>query len=175
MSEKRKCQGITIAGESCGAIPFKPGTVIDGVIVSGKWCRQHDEDLPTSAKLDRVRSPGQMGGRPRKPRAVDVLKEWMEANIDETLAPLKEGLKATKSVVVGNGKEAHVETVPDIPTRMAAARELLDRGYGRPKQTVDAIILTDEDVLERIALMEVEFADVRDSGVPGDDPEVSGD
>jgi hypothetical protein len=175
VSEKRKCQGTTTVGEPCGAVPLKPGTVIDGVTVSGQWCRQHDEDLPSSAKLDRVRSPGQMGGRPRKPRAVDVLKEWMEANIDETLAPLKEGLSAMKSVVVGQGPTAHVETVPDVPTRMAAARELLDRGYGRPKQTVDAIVVTDEDLLERLALMEDEIADVRDSGETGDDPEVSGD
>jgi hypothetical protein len=99
----------------------------------------------------------------------------MEAHIDETLAPLKEALSAEKSVVVGNGPQAHVEKVPDIPTRMAAARELLDRGYGRPKQTVDAIVVTDEDLLERLALMEDELAHTGDSGAAGDDPEVQGD
>ena len=176
MSAKRKCHGTTAAtGKPCRATPLRSGTVIEGIAVSGKWCRTHDEDLPASANLDQVRTPDQMGGRPRKPRAVDVLKEWMEAHIDEALAPLKEGLTATKSVVVGNGKDAHIEQVPDIPTRMRASQELLDRGYGRPKQTVDAMVVTDADLWERIQTMEGELADIGDPGAEGDDPEVSGD
>lgn len=108
-------------------------------------------------------------GRPRKLRAIDVLKERMEQDIDRVLAPLFEALRAEKSVVVGQGPTAHVETVPDIPTRIAAARELLDRGYGRPKQVVDAVVVTDEDLLERIALIE-------EQGLvdPGFDSDVAG-
>jgi hypothetical protein len=48
---KRTCRGITTRGKPCGANPLKPGTVIEGVTVSGRWCRQHDEDLPDSARI----------------------------------------------------------------------------------------------------------------------------
>lgn len=177
MGSKRKCKGTTKAGQPCPTIPLNPGTIVEGYVMSGDYCRGHEPSL-VEAKLNIPKGMGgpQPGsGRPRKPRAVDVLKDWMEAHIDEVLAPLLDGLSAEKSVVVGNGKGAHLETVPDRALRIQAARELLDRGYGRPKQTVDAVVVSDEDLLERLAMMEGELADIGYSGEPGDDPAVPGD
>jgi hypothetical protein len=50
------------------------------------------------------------------------------------MEPLYEARKATRHVVVGNGPTAHVEEVPDIPTRLAAAKEVMDRTHGKSKQ-----------------------------------------
>lgn len=178
MGEKRKCKGTTKAGEPCPTTPLHAGTLVDGVPAHGGYCRSHDPDL-AAAGVSKIPAgfggPQPGSGRPRKPRAVDVLKDWMEDHIDETLAPLKAGLTATKMVVVGNGPGARLEEVPDNATRIACARELLDRGYGRPRQTVDAVVVTDEDLLERIAQMEGELAQFGDSGEPGDDPALPGD
>lgn len=177
MGQKRHCKGTTKAGEPCTATPLNEGTVIEGVAVKGGYCRSHDPDL-AAAGVPRVpaRFREFVGpGRPRKPSAIDALKAWMEAHVDEVLAPLVDGLTAEKSVVVGNGPKAHIETVPDKALRIQAARELLDRGYGRPKQVVDAVVVTDEDLLERLAQMEGELAHIGDSGVAGDDSAVPGD
>jgi hypothetical protein len=148
---KRECEGTTVAGKPCGANPLKPGTVIAGISVTGRWCRQHDEDLPASA---RIGGPQPGSGRPRTPRAVDVLKERIEASIDEVIKPLWDALNAERAVVVGNGPSATMEMVPDYPTRIAAVRELLDRGYGRPRQSSEVTVIT-EDMLDR-TLQELE-------------------
>jgi len=128
---KRRCKGKTKKGKPCGANPLKPGTVIQGVTVSGRWCRQHDEDLPDSA---RIGGATEGAGRPRKPRFSEVLAERMAERADEIFAPLIDGLKAERAVVVGTGPKARVEIVPDIPTRIAAAREILDRVEGKARQ-----------------------------------------
>jgi hypothetical protein len=148
---KRVCKAKTKKGKPCGANPLKPGTVIEGTTVTGKWCRQHDEDLPASARIGGAQ-PG--SGRPRTPRAVDVLKERIEQDIDKVLRPLWDALVAERAVVVGNGPTAYVESVTDHPTRIAAVRELLDRGYGRSKQSSEVTVIT-EDMLDR-ALQELE-------------------
>lgn len=163
MGEKRKCQATTGSGKPCSRTALE----------DGDYCIAHADKETRESKGFGGAQPG--AGRKPRPRAIDVLKERVEADIDRVLKPLFDALEAEKSVVVGNGPTAHIETVPDIPTRKAAAAELLDRGYGRPKQTVDAIVVSDADLLERIALMEGELDDGGDSGVPGDDPEVSGD
>lgn len=131
---KRRCHGTTKKNKPCGAPPLRPGTVIEGIAVTGKWCVQHDEDLPESARIGGAQ-PG--AGRPRNPRAVDVLRERIEQDIDKVIVPLWEALEATSGVVVGNGPSARLEIEPDYRTRIAAARELLDRGYGRPRQAVE--------------------------------------
>jgi hypothetical protein len=74
------------------------------------------------------------GGRPRNPRAVDVLRERIEADIDRWLLPLEDGLKAEHGVVVGDGPTAHVEFFDDHRTRIRAHKEAFDRAYGRPTQ-----------------------------------------
>jgi hypothetical protein len=74
-----------------------------------------------------------LGDRPPKPRVVDVLRETIEAELaDGILRVFVDGLQATRIVIV-NGA---VEYVPDHAARHAAARELLDRAYGKPQAGV---------------------------------------
>jgi hypothetical protein len=68
-----------------------------------------------------VAEAGKLGGRPPNPRAVDVLRERLEANVDAILNPL-----------FGMATSAEAESV-----QLAAIREVLDRGYGKPRQGTD--------------------------------------
>ena len=132
---KRQCKGKTKANKACGATPLRPGTELGGVKVSGKWCRQHDEDLPDSARIGGAQ-PG--AGRPPNPRVVDVLRERIEENIDVVLVPIFDALGATDAVVLNiRGGGQTYESVPHHEVRLKAARELLDRAYGRPRQTTE--------------------------------------
>lgn len=76
-------------------------------------------------------------GRPPRPRVIDVMKEQIEQEIAEYMAPYRESLLAMKQVVVGNGAHARMVEVPDHRTRLQATEALLDRVYGKPKQTTD--------------------------------------
>lgn len=80
--------------------------------------------------------PGTGGPRP-KPRVNDVLKQMIEQEITAWLQPLFEALHAEKPVVVGNGRHARVELLPDHRTRLQAVESVLDRIYGKPKQTTE--------------------------------------
>jgi hypothetical protein len=51
-------------------------------------------------------------------------------------------LTADRGVVVGQGETASVEFVPDHDARIKAARELLDRAYGKARLALE---LTGED------------------------------
>jgi hypothetical protein len=101
---------------------------------------------------------------------VDVLKERIEAGIDEVLKPLWDALTAERAVVVGNGPTAYVESVKDHPTRIAAVRELLDRGYGRPKQVSEITMVTEDEFAATVRRWEQEADERerdRDTGVAG--------
>jgi len=76
-------------------------------------------------------------GRPRQPRVVDALREQVEAHVAEIIGPLFEALEADKPIVVGNGPHATVELHPDHRTRIQAIQEILDRVYGKSKQTTE--------------------------------------
>ncbi len=134
---------------------MKPGTVIEGTKVSGKWCIQHDKDLPDSA---RIGGPQPGSGRPRKPRVVDVILASITERAGEIDAGLWEATKAERAVVVGNGPTAHMEMVPDWPTRIAAYRELMDRGHGKPKQSSEVTLVTKDAIEAAIEQMEAELA-----------------
>jgi siroheme synthase (precorrin-2 oxidase/ferrochelatase) len=104
-----------------------------------------------------------------------VLKQRLENDIDRVLKPLFAALEAERSVVVGNGPTAHVETVEDIPTRIAAARELLDRAYGRSKSSSEITLISDDVLAQAMRQMEEEFAELdRDHSVTGHDQALSG-
>jgi hypothetical protein len=122
---KRACSHKTKKGQPCKATPLSD---VD-------YCISHaPEDVRDSTGFGGSQ-PG--SGRPPTPRAVDVLLERIEAGIDQVLNPLWDALAAEQGVVVGNGAHAEIEMVPDHKTRIAASRELLDRGYGRPKQSTE--------------------------------------
>lgn len=120
-----KCTATTKKGTACKASPLT-GT---------DRCLAHSDDETRNSLQFVGGGPG--SGRPKNPRAVDVLRDRIERDIDKVLNPLWEALDATSGVVVGNGPSAEVEILPDYRTRIAAARELLDRGYGRPKQQTE--------------------------------------
>ena len=141
---KRACTGTTKQGQPCKAAPLH----------DSDHCLAHtDEQTRLSTGFG---APGT--GRPCNPRAVDVLKERIEAGIDEVLKPLWDALTAERAVVVGNGPTAYVESVKDHPTRIAAVRELLDRGYGRPKQSSEVTVVTQDTIEQAIERMEGELA-----------------
>lgn len=153
---KRTCEGTTKAGKPCGANPLKPGTVIEGVAVTGKWCRTHDPDLPDSARIQ-GKQPG--AGRKPRPREVDIIRERLEARTGEIFDGLWEATQAERGVVVGSGDSAELEMVPDWPVRISAYREILDRAYGRPHQSSEVTVIS-QDLIEReIERMERELAD----------------
>jgi hypothetical protein len=144
----RTCQSKTLKGEPCRA-----------AALSGRdRCLAHSDEI-TRGKTG-FGGVQRGAGRPRSPRAVDVLRERVEADVDRVLDPLFNALEATRSVVVGNGSTAHVQVVEDIPTRLAAARELLNRAYGRPRQVPEVIEITAEMLDNAIAQMEVEVAEL---------------
>jgi hypothetical protein len=89
------------------------------------------------AKLELKNLQPKTPGRPPRPRVIDVMKEQIEQEIAEYMAPYRESLLAMKQVVVGNGAHARMVEVPDHRTRLQATEALLDRVYGKPKQTTD--------------------------------------
>jgi hypothetical protein len=117
---------------------LKPGTVLEGVKVTGKWCRTHDPDLPDNARIQGAQ-PG--AGRPKNPRVVDVMREKLEANIDKMIDPyLQQALEAKtripKTIDPKTGDVTEWQEIPDYKARIAAVEKLLDRAYGKPGQAV---------------------------------------
>jgi hypothetical protein len=53
------------------------------------------------------------------------------------IGALVDALTADRGVVVGQGESASVEFVPDHDARIKAARELLDRAYGKARQALE--------------------------------------
>lgn len=143
MVTKRTCHGTTRKGTSCKAAPLK----------DGDHCLAH-ADAKTRESVGFVAANGK-GGRPRKPRVVDLMREWVEEH-PEAFGVIQEALKAERAIVVGNTKDAYVEYVPDWPTRIVAFKELMDRAYGKAQST-HHIVSTDE-FMDRVADMEAEFA-----------------
>lgn len=139
---KRKCHGRTVKGTPCRATPLRKGTEIGGVKVKGKHCRRHDPDIPDSARFgtkEQAKAAGDMGGRPRKPRPDDVLRQRIEENIDRWLQPLEDALGQGKPVQMWDGDERkhHIEFVPDPALAMKAMKFAFERVYGKPRQAID--------------------------------------
>lgn len=175
---KRTCKGTTKAGKPCGANPLKPGTVIEGVTVTGTWCRNHDDDLPSSAKLHATRTREQMGGRPKKPTPSEIQRQLMERyelavqrpywrtlgydvaigeNGDPELIEMPEG--GVK--LFGESKDGHINVsgVDDLGAMIAAAEKLQDRVYGRPRQRNEVTVVTKDAFADVIEQLEAEVAE----------------
>lgn len=121
-------------GAPCGATALKEGTVIEGVVVLGRHCRQHDPNLPDNARIGGAQ-PG--AGRPKVPRVVDVLREKVEEEVDHWLGVLKDASTAIKVVgIVGEGDMAEPIEVEDHAIRLKALNIALDRSYGKPRQEI---------------------------------------
>jgi len=123
----KRCTSTTKRGKPCKAQPLK-GT---------SKCISHTDREAQERVGFGGSQPG--AGRPAKPKAIDMLRERIEQDIDKWLAPFEESLQAGRGLVVGTGPNAWVETVPDYPTRLRAAAEALDRVYGRPAQSHNVV------------------------------------
>lgn len=123
MADKPRCTATTKKGKPCANL------ALDGL----DTCLSH---APKEARESRGFGGAQPGaGRPKAPRAVDVLRERIERDVDRVLEPLFDALAADRGLALaikGGGME--IGYSPDHPTRIQAARELLDRAYGKPKQ-----------------------------------------
>lgn len=118
-----RCAGKNVAGDPCRAHAMR----------GRDRCIAHAEkEIQASVGFGGAQ-PG--GGRPRNPRAVDVIRERIEADIDKYLRVPEEALNATR--VVGYNSDGEAIEMPDHPTRLAAFKEILDRSYGRPKQQTE--------------------------------------
>lgn len=78
------------------------------------------------------------GGRPPKPSAIEVLRHKVEQEygIDAVLKPYFEALTKANLFATYQG-EVNVSPHPDVGARIEAAEKLLDRVYGKPKQTTE--------------------------------------
>lgn len=156
MAEKRHCKGTTVKGKPCGATPLKPGTEIGGVQVSGDYCRQHDPEIPDSARIGGA-TPG--AGRKPLPRPTDLIRNALEQHVLIIVRPHFRTL-GYEPVLVGKGADRRIEVRDreeggakiygeskdgdinmthhdDLGAMMKAANDLMDRVYGRPKQTTE--------------------------------------
>lgn len=121
-----RCSGTNIkTGRPCRAWPLRGTT----------RCLAHS-DAEARDSVGFVAANGK-GGRPRAPRVVDVIRERLEARADAVIDVLWDGLEANRGVVVGSGEFAQLEETPDYASRLAAAREILDRAYGKPTQATE--------------------------------------
>jgi hypothetical protein len=121
----RRCTGTTRRGTPCKATP-RGDTGL---------CNAHSpKKIQDSAGFG---GPQPGAGRPRKPRVVDVIRERIEGDMEPVIAALVDALFADRGVVVGAGESAELELIPDHAARIAAARELLDRAYGKAKQQTE--------------------------------------
>ena len=122
---KRSCKATTRAGKPCKSPPQK----------EGDYCLAH-ASAEVRDSVGFIARNGK-GGRPRRPREIELIQEVAEqfrAALREVYAT---GLTAERAVVVGNGPSAHVEMVPDLPHRLAVAKEINDRLHGRPRQQTE--------------------------------------
>jgi hypothetical protein len=139
-----RCTSDTLAGDRC---PNSKVTVT--LPLSGKKIDLED-GVPRRVRLrtclahapESVREAAGFlrhgkGGRQKRPTVPQLLRQQIEDQAGEIMATYFEALQAEKPVVVGNGPHAKLELVPDPSVRMRASDSLLDRVYGRPKQTTE--------------------------------------
>jgi hypothetical protein len=160
-----RCKEILLDDSQCPNgqyLVYKTDDEGNEKIYRAKWCFAH---IPSEFR--KRWGVGEFGGdvnhpgRPRKPRPNEVLRELIENEMAEWLAPIREALLATKPTVVGNGRSARIEWSPDHRTRLQAVESALDRVYGKPKQTsevsgminlnADVVVPTDDERAMEVA------------------------
>ena len=107
----RHCEATNRAGQPCRAAPLR----------DGQWCSAHEPKLPAAIRFgSSEQAAGAATGVDRRnPSVTERMRERVEAEAEAILAPYFEALAAEE----------------DLEQRMRAAERLLDRVYGRPKQS----------------------------------------
>lgn len=150
------CTGTTKVGKPCGASALTAGKEIDGVIVSGKFCRAHDPTLPESSRFGsraQAKEAAKLAGRPPLPKPTDIARRLIEQNEMALQRPYwrtlgydvvrgEDGLELVPLTHGGaklHGESKNGEIVPspveDLGAQQEAAERLWNRVYGKPKQT----------------------------------------
>jgi hypothetical protein len=179
---KRACKGTTRAHKPCGANPLKPGTVIEGVTVSGQWCRQHDLDLPDSARIGGA-TPG--AGRKPKPTPTEIARNlvekyelalqrpyWLALGYDVRIG--EDGPELVERAdggakLFGESKdgEIRVSSHEDLGAMIAAAEKLWDRVYGKARQRNEVTVVTKDAFAQMMEQLEAEVRGNEDGGDRG--------
>ena len=140
---KRRCKAKTKAGKPCKAAPQK----------DGDYCLAHTRNDEVSRGFG---GPQPGSGRPRNPRPTEVMRRLVEQHVEVVLAPHFRTLgyklerdEAGELTIVpdpeggakiyGESKEGDINMTAydDLGAHIAAAEKLLDRIYGRPRQTTE--------------------------------------
>src|ERR1017187_5555786 len=96
---KRQCQGTTKKDKRCRAAPLR----------DSDYCLAHaDEETRASTGFGGA-DAGALGGRPRRPREIELIQEVADEFKDELRAVYSDGLTAVRGIVVGDGENARVE------------------------------------------------------------------
>lgn len=141
MARRRRCKASTKAGRRCRAAPLRGGT----------YCSAHDPNRPDETRFGSREQASRAGAaaKPRTPAVSEVLRERVEGAADEILAPYFKALgveyvngeiqRGPGAVHVGKTKDGDViaSDVEDLAGQITAAERLLDRVYGKPKQTAE--------------------------------------
>lgn len=115
--DKPRCTGTNKKGQPCRATVRR----------DAETCISHaSKEVRESAGFGGAQ-PG--AGRPPNPRAIDLLRERLEARADKVLDVLFDALDATFETEDGR--------LVDHKTRMIAQREIFDRVYGKAKQATE--------------------------------------
>lgn len=140
-TRRRRCKGTTKAGKRCRAAP----------LAGGKYCSAHDPQLPAATRFGSPEQAARAGALSSThiPTVTEVMRVRVEAHVDQVLAPYFKALGVDYvggearlgrgAVIVGKTKDGEVipSDVEDLAGQVAAAERLLDRVYGRPKQTAE--------------------------------------
>ncbi len=151
--DRPRCTQLNRQGQPCQASPLKGKQV----------CAAHDPTLPDTTRFGsptQAGKAGRLGGAAtRHPRVPEVMREQIEARLDEVLDPYFRAL--TSAVVIAQHQgQVFASDVPDLGARIAAAERLLDRAYGRPRQA------TTQTSGEDGGAMSLEFPEVAMEAVP---------
>lgn len=140
---KRTCKGLTKKGTPCESPPLK----------HGELCISHDKEAQGIVGFGGSQ-PG--SGRPRLPKPTDIARQLLEDNVRIALQP---HFRALGYEIEQDGDGLHLIAAPnggaklygteqrtgqvrvsqhdDLGAQIAAAEKLLDRVYGKPKQSTE--------------------------------------
>jgi hypothetical protein len=159
MSSNRTCSGTTRKGTPCKAAPLK-GT---------DRCLAHtDKEARGSIRFG---GPQPGSGRKPLPKPTELARQLVERHVTAIFRPHFKALGLmlhddgtttkldTGAIVVHHGQATGIE---DLGAQIAAARELLDRVYGKPRQATETsgpdgspieqlIVPTDADRARKVA------------------------
>jgi hypothetical protein len=133
---KRRCKAKAKTGRRCRAAPLR----------GRDTCIAHTRKDEISLDFG-GRQPG--AGRPRKPKPSEELRRIVDAEARAIVRPFFAAIgvdvhddgttsPCRGAMLVGRHEGQLVESdIEDLGARMAAARELLDRVYGRPRQQLE--------------------------------------